>query len=134
MAKPPKDPTPRPAPQLYLVTPPVGAADRFAAALKAAVGAADVAAVLLRLEPAGDAQALGTIGLEVLRDRALGAVGGELTSNPLVRKLRSLPLPVVGRIAHDRLLLDLRCLDDAAPFTSQLPALREALGMGPLHA
>jgi thiamine-phosphate pyrophosphorylase len=32
----------------------VGAAERFAAALKAAVGAIDVAAVLLRLEPAGE--------------------------------------------------------------------------------
>jgi thiamine-phosphate pyrophosphorylase len=58
MAKPPKDPPKtarqRPAPQLYLVTPPVGAAERFAAPLKAAVGAADVAAVLLRLEQAGE--------------------------------------------------------------------------------
>lgn len=52
----------------------------------------------------------------------------------LARTLRNLPLPVVGRIAHDRLLLDLRCLDDAAPFVAQLPALREALGMTPLTA
>jgi thiamine-phosphate pyrophosphorylase len=50
----PKTPYKRPAPRLYLVTPPVGAAERFAAALKAAVGAIDVAAVLLRLEPAGE--------------------------------------------------------------------------------
>jgi thiamine-phosphate pyrophosphorylase len=54
MAKPPKDPPPRPAPRLYLVTPPVGAAERFAGGLKTAIGAADVAAVLLRLEPAGE--------------------------------------------------------------------------------
>jgi len=57
MARTPKDSKTtyqRPAPRLYLVTPPVGAAERFAAALKAAVGAADVAAVLLRLEPAGE--------------------------------------------------------------------------------
>jgi thiamine-phosphate pyrophosphorylase len=54
MAKPPKEPPARPAPKLYLVTPPVGAAERFAAALKAAVGATDVAAVLLRLEQAGE--------------------------------------------------------------------------------
>jgi L-seryl-tRNA(Ser) seleniumtransferase len=47
----------------------------------------------------------------------------------LARALRGLPLPVIGRIAQDRLLLDLRCLDDAAPFVAQLPALREALGM-----
>jgi L-seryl-tRNA(Ser) seleniumtransferase len=41
--------------------------------------------------------------------------------------LRALPLPVIGRIAEDRLLLDLRCLEDPAPFVSQLPSLMEAL-------
>ena len=54
MAAPPKTASRRPAPRLYLVTPPIGDADRFAGALRAAVGAADVAAVLLRLEPAGE--------------------------------------------------------------------------------
>ena len=54
MAAPPKTATRRPVPRLYLVTPPVGNADRFAGALRAAIGAADIAAVLLRLEPAGE--------------------------------------------------------------------------------
>jgi len=45
----------------------------------------------------------------------------------LSRALRGLPLPVIGRIADDRLLLDLRCLEDPAPFVSQLPSLMEAL-------
>ena len=45
----------------------------------------------------------------------------------LATALRALPLPVIGRIADDRLLLDLRCLEDPAPFVAQLPALREAL-------
>ena len=45
----------------------------------------------------------------------------------LAAALRGLPLPVIGRVADDRLMLDLRCLEDAAPFTAQLPALREAL-------
>jgi L-seryl-tRNA(Ser) seleniumtransferase len=40
---------------------------------------------------------------------------------------RALPLPVIGRIADDRLLLDLRGLEDATPFARQLAALREAL-------
>jgi len=51
--------------------------------------------------------------------------GGAL--DELASALRSLPLPVIGRIAEDRLLLDLRCLEDAAPFVAQLPQLREAL-------
>jgi thiamine-phosphate pyrophosphorylase len=54
MAAPPKKPQQHPAPRLYLVTPPVGDAERFAGALRAALGAADIAAVLLRLEPAGE--------------------------------------------------------------------------------
>jgi len=41
--------------------------------------------------------------------------------------LRALPLPVIGRIAEDRLLLDLRCLEDRDLLTQQLPALAEAL-------
>jgi thiamine-phosphate pyrophosphorylase len=41
----------RAPPRLYLVTPPVGEADGFAAALGAAIGGADVASVLLRLKP-----------------------------------------------------------------------------------
>jgi L-seryl-tRNA(Ser) seleniumtransferase len=45
----------------------------------------------------------------------------------LAAALRGLPQPVVGRIAEDRLLLDLRCLEDEAPFVAQLPALRLAL-------
>jgi L-seryl-tRNA(Ser) seleniumtransferase len=45
----------------------------------------------------------------------------------LATALRGLPLPVIGRVADDRLLLDLRCLEDSAPFLSQLPDLRQAL-------
>jgi L-seryl-tRNA(Ser) seleniumtransferase len=45
----------------------------------------------------------------------------------LATALRALPRPVIGRVADDRLLLDLRCLEDSGPFLNQLPALREAL-------
>lgn len=45
----------------------------------------------------------------------------------LSQALRALPVPVVGRVERDRLLLDLRCLDDAAPLLSQLPALQMRL-------
>jgi thiamine-phosphate pyrophosphorylase len=47
MASRPKQAEPRPAPRLYLITPP--ATDRLAAELGAALDAADIAAVLLRL-------------------------------------------------------------------------------------
>jgi L-seryl-tRNA(Ser) seleniumtransferase len=47
----------------------------------------------------------------------------------LATALRGLPQPVIGRIAEDRLLLDLRCLEepDEAVFVRQLPALQAAL-------
>ena len=40
---------------------------------------------------------------------------------------RGLPLPVIGRIASDKMLLDLRCLEDSAPFVAQLPLLQATL-------
>jgi len=45
----------------------------------------------------------------------------------LAAALRALPVPVIGRITDDRLLLDLRCLEDAGLLRTQLPALRLAL-------
>ena len=44
--------------------------------------------------------------------------------------LRGLPRPVIGRIADDRLLLDLRCLEahDRAAFMAQIDLLRQRLG------
>jgi L-seryl-tRNA(Ser) seleniumtransferase len=46
----------------------------------------------------------------------------------LARTLRGLPVPVIGRIASERLLLDLRCLDCAEDLAQVLPALGAALG------
>ena len=45
----------------------------------------------------------------------------------LATALRRLPLPVIGRIAEDRLSLDLRCLEDTDQLLRQLPLLQEAL-------
>jgi thiamine-phosphate pyrophosphorylase len=53
MARQPQ-PDKRPAPRLYLVTPPLGETNAFARDLGPAVRAADIAAVLLRLKPAGE--------------------------------------------------------------------------------
>ncbi|MCZ2105721.1 MAG: L-seryl-tRNA(Sec) selenium transferase [Burkholderiales bacterium] len=42
----------------------------------------------------------------------------------LCEALRALPVPVIGRIHEDRLLLDLRCLEQPADFLSQISLLR----------
>jgi thiamine-phosphate pyrophosphorylase len=54
MAKPQPAAPQRPAPRLYLVTPVIEDAAAFAGTLRDAVAAADIAAVLLRLKPAGE--------------------------------------------------------------------------------
>jgi L-seryl-tRNA(Ser) seleniumtransferase len=41
----------------------------------------------------------------------------------LARRLRALPVPVIGRIEGGRVILDLRCLEDEAEFVAQLPHL-----------
>ena len=40
---------------------------------------------------------------------------------------RDLPLPVIGRVADGRLLLDLRCLEDPADLVGQLAQLKDRL-------
>jgi len=54
MASRPKNPAPRPAPRLYLMTPVVADVSTFSAQLEMALDAGDVAAVLLRLANADD--------------------------------------------------------------------------------
>jgi L-seryl-tRNA(Ser) seleniumtransferase len=46
--------------------------------------------------------------------------------NAIVAGLRALPIPVIGRIHHDALFLDLRCLEDEAAFADQLKPLSAA--------
>jgi L-seryl-tRNA(Ser) seleniumtransferase len=55
--------------------------------------------------------------LRPLAQRSGAAVEG------LARALRSLPIPIIGRIEAGRVLLDLRCLEDEAAFLKQLTAL-----------
>jgi len=54
MASRPKQAPPRPAPRLYLITPPIADAAAFSPQLAAALDAGDVAAVLLRLVEADE--------------------------------------------------------------------------------
>ena len=68
-------------------------------------------------------QALPSFGMS-LRFTGKGSSGRAL--DRLAKALRGLPRPVIGRIADDALLLDLRCLEDTdeAAFTAQLQELR----------
>ncbi len=119
-------------PTLRLLTRPQASIRALALALQPAVAAA----VAPRYE-VEVVDLLGQIGSGSLPiDRlpssglALAPAGRHGTGRALDRlsqALRGLPLPVIGRIASDRLLLDLRCLEDSARLTGQLPDLRRAL-------
>jgi len=72
--------------------------------------------------------------LETLRSaglaiRAAKARGGRALTE-LAAALRRLPVPVIGRINEQTLLLDLRCLESEARFLDNLKSLRGAQGDG----
>ena len=74
---------------------------------------------------------LPSAGLALARAPAAGGRTGRALE-ALATALRELPLPVIGRIADDRLLLDLRCLEaseDLGAFRAQLPRLAAALSI-----
>lgn len=76
----------------------------------------------------------GSLPLDLLPSAALGFYVAGPTASPgraleaLATALRSLPIPVIGRVREDQLLLDLRCLEDERGFRAQLPALAQRLG------
>lgn len=69
----------------------------------------------------------GALPLETLSSAglAISCAGGGGALNQLASALRRLPRPVIGHIADQRLVLDLRCLDDEAGFITNLAALQD---------
>jgi L-seryl-tRNA(Ser) seleniumtransferase len=71
----------------------------------------------------------GSLPLDVIPSAglAIGPTSGKSGAalNALAERLRSLPIPVIGRMADDRLLLDLRCLADEDAFITQLDTLKQ---------
>lgn len=116
-------------PTLRLLTRPLADIEALAQALLAPLQAAlapdyrvDVAALQGQIGSGSlPVERLPSCGLAIApaaakgQGRALDALG---------QALRALPVPVVGRVQDDRLLLDLRCLEDAALFLKQIGLLR----------
>ena len=67
----------------------------------------------------------GAVPVETLPSAALALrpAGGGGALDRLAARLRGLPMPVIGRIAENALLLDLRCLEDEEAFLRNFSAL-----------
>ncbi len=65
----------------------------------------------------------GALPLETIPSAGLSirAEGGGRALEELAQRLRDLPRPIIGRIVSDRLVFDLRRLDDEAAFLANLP-------------
>jgi len=70
-------------------------------------------------------ETLPSAGLALRAAKARG--GGGRARARLAAALRGLPIPVIGRIADQALLLDLRCLDNEEAFVANLASLQTGL-------
>ncbi len=121
-------------PTLRLLTRPADAIREMAERLKAPVQAAVSPRFSVEVVPLLGQIGSGSLPVERLPSAGLALApagtskkGTGTALDALATALRGLPLPVIGRIAEDRLLLDLRCLEDSAEFVAQLALLRERL-------
>jgi L-seryl-tRNA(Ser) seleniumtransferase len=122
----------RDLPTLRLLTRPADAIRAMAHAVRADVAAAvaprfDVEVVELQGQIGSGSLPVDLLPSAGLAIAPIARQGTGRSLDELSTALRSLALPVIGRISSDRLLLDLRCLEDSAAFIAQLPALKAAL-------
>lgn len=103
-------------------------AERLLPVLSAAVGAGWSVEIAECSSQIGS----GALPLETLPSAGLALKPAGKASGSAVERLaaafRTLPLPVIGRIAQGTLLFDLRCLENEGAFTSQLSRLRPGAG------
>jgi L-seryl-tRNA(Ser) seleniumtransferase len=101
-----------------------GAAQRLVEPVARAVGpVATVAAIDCSSQIGSGALPTTEIPSAGLAIRPTAASGAGRTLNALSSAFRALPIPVIGRIQGDMLMLDLRCLDDEQAFVAQLSRL-----------
>jgi L-seryl-tRNA(Ser) seleniumtransferase len=118
----------RDVPTLRLLTRPLPEIEALAARMQPRVAEALGAAWRVECAPVSSQVGSGSLPVDVIPSMALAISSHEARSgtalNALAARLRELPIPVVGRIADNRLLLDLRCLEDEEAFASQLDLLK----------
>ena len=116
-------------PTLRLLTRPLADIEATAQALVPALAAAVAPRYTVRLLPLQGQIGSGSLPVERLPSLGLALAplerkGQGRALDALASALRALPQPVIGRVADDELLLDLRCLESPEPLLCQLPALQ----------
>ena len=86
-------------------------------------GWADVSVIDCESEIGSGSQPLQKLPSAGLTIAPLAARGRGGALNRLMRSMRALPVPVIGRIENDRLVLDLRCAEDEAGLLAQFEKL-----------
>jgi L-seryl-tRNA(Ser) seleniumtransferase len=119
-------------PTVRLLARPRGEVEALARRMLPVVGAKlgdafAVAVVACASQIGSGALPLETVPSAGLAVRARAARGRGRMLAALSTALRRLPIPVIGRIEHRALLLDLRCLDDEAGFLANLATLDATL-------
>lgn len=101
-------------------------ATRIAPAVAARIGAG----ITVTTQPCRSQIGSGALPTETLESHALRLVptGDGHALDALARALRSLPIPVIGRLRDGALLLDLRCLEDEEGFLASLDAFGQTGG------
>ena len=113
-------------PTLRLLTRPAADIEAVARRLAPPVAAALGARASVEVKACASQIGSGALPVDVLPSWALAISLPQQRGRALeklAQTLRDLPVPVIGRIADDALLLDLRTLDDEADFIAQLAGL-----------
>jgi L-seryl-tRNA(Ser) seleniumtransferase len=118
----------RDVPTLRLLTRPLPEIEALAARLQPRVAETLGAAWRVESVPVSSQVGSGSLPVDVIPSMAFAISPYEARSgtalNALATRLRELPIPVIGRIADNRLLLDLRCLEDEDAFAAQMDLLK----------
>ena len=117
----------RDVPTLRLLTRPLAQIEALATRLQLPLAEALGVAWRVEAMPVASQVGSGSLPVDVIASMALAISQHEAKSgaalNELAIRLRELPVPVIGRIADNRLLLDLRCLEDEDTFAQQIALL-----------
>jgi L-seryl-tRNA(Ser) seleniumtransferase len=119
----------RDLPTLRLLTRPLADIEALAMRLQPRLAAVLGVQWQVIVTPVSSQVGSGSLPVDIIPSMALALCPTKAKSGSALKKLAGrlcrLPVPIVGRIADNRLLLDLRCLEDETGFLAQIDHLTE---------